>query len=92
MSVSPGSYAEAVTITVHLPDELAARLAAAAARRGVGVGVVATELVSAGLADTEDPAEARPMRRLSFAGIGASATGRSAAHAEETLAEGFGRD
>ncbi|MDP3711853.1 MAG: hypothetical protein Q8R60_05135 [Mycobacteriales bacterium] len=56
-----------MTITVHLPDELAAPLAAAAAARGVDVGQVAAELVAQGLAnDTEaDPLE-------SFLGSGAS--------------------
>lgn len=34
---------------VHLPDELARRLEAEAARRGLSVDVVAAELVAAGL-------------------------------------------
>lgn len=49
-----------MTITVHLPDELAAPLAAAAAARGVGVEQIAAELVAEGLAGqgTADPLEA----------------------------------
>ena len=56
-----------MSITVHLPDELASRLAAAASRRGVDVDVIATELVAAGLdgAAADDPLEA-------FLGSGAS--------------------
>jgi plasmid stability protein len=44
-----------VSITVHLPDELAAPLAAAAAARGVGVEQVAAELVAEGLAGQDAP-------------------------------------
>lgn len=39
-----------MSITVHLPDALAAPLAAAAAARGVGVEQIAAELVAEGLA------------------------------------------
>lgn len=39
-----------MTITVHLPGELAAPLAAAAAARGVEVEQIAAELVAEGLA------------------------------------------
>lgn len=39
-----------VTITVHLPDELAGPLAAAAAARGIGVEQIAAELLTEGLA------------------------------------------
>lgn len=82
-----------MTITVHLPDELAERLAAVAARRGVDVDQVAAELVTAGLTETESSDQDRqPRRRLSFAGVGASTTGRGARDAEQMLAEGFGRD
>lgn len=44
------SYPRDVTITVHLPDELAAPLAAAAAARGIAVEQIAAELVAEGLA------------------------------------------
>jgi hypothetical protein len=33
-----------------------------------------------------------PRRRLTFAAVGASNSGRGAAEADEMLAEGFGRD
>lgn len=50
----------------HLPDELAARLSATAARRGVGIDELAAELVSAGLTpEAGDPLE-------EFIGCGAS--------------------
>lgn len=51
----PCSYPCDVTITVHLPDELAAPLAAAAAARGVDVEQVAAELVAEGLAGQDAP-------------------------------------
>lgn len=78
---------------MHLPDELAARLAAAAARRGVPIDEIATELVEAGLSehDEEPNAPAKAGRRLAFAGIGASTSNRAAAEADDMLAEGFGR-
>lgn len=92
--VALDSYPDKVTVTVHLPDELAGRLAAAAARRGVGVDEIAVELVTAGLAETEThTGSANPQgRRLGFAGVGASSSGRSASEADDMLAEGFGRD
>jgi hypothetical protein len=34
----------------------------------------------------------QPRRRLAFAAVGASTSGRGAAEADEMLAEGFGRD
>lgn len=87
------SYPDNVTVTVNLPDALAGRLAAAAARRGVGVDEIAAELVTAGLAETEAPigSATPPGGRLGFAGVGASSSGRSASEADDMLAEGFGR-
>lgn len=77
-----------MSVSVHLPEELAARLAAEASRRGVSVDELTIELLADRL-----PAEAgRGPRRLAFAGIGASTSGRHAAEADELLAEGFGRD
>lgn len=71
-----------MTITVHLPDELAARLAAEASRRGVQVDEVAAELVSAGLdrSGTDDPWEA-------FIGSGHSGRGDLARRHREILTE-----
>lgn len=87
------SYPDEVSVTVRLPDELAGRLAAAAARRGLGVDEVAAELVTAGLADAESHTASGNTRgrRLGFAGVGASSSGRSASEADDLLAEGFGR-
>lgn len=72
-------------MTVELPEALAERLAAEAARRGLTV----TDLAVEALSERFGPAR----RRLSFAAIGSSSTGRRAAEAEELLAEGgFGID
>jgi hypothetical protein len=73
-------------LTVHLPGELAAALEAEAARRGQTPDQTAADLL----------AERQPLpggrRRLAFAGIGSSSSGRSAADADDMLAEGFGSD
>ena len=77
-------------MTVNLPEDLVAQLAAEAARRGVSVDEVLVTLLRAGLPGT---ATRRPARRhLAFAAIGASTSGRGAADADEMLADGFGRD
>lgn len=71
--------------TIELPDDVAAALAAAAAERGMSVDELAAETISARFG---------PVRRtLSFAAIGASTSGRTAAEAEQLLEEGgFGID
>lgn len=77
---------------MHLPDELAERLAAVAARRGVGVDQVAAELVTAGLSST-GPETGTPQqrRRLSFAGSGSSGPdgGDIARRHRQVIAEAF---
>lgn len=74
-----------MTVTVELPEALAERLAAEAARRGVTVEDLAVETLSERFGPRR--------RRLSFAAIGSSSSGRRAAEAEELLAEGgFGID
>jgi hypothetical protein len=78
-------YAGVMTITLHLDDAVAEALAAEAARRGQTADELAAALLSAQLPKA-------PRRRLAFAAVGASTSGRSAADADETLAEGFGRD
>lgn len=77
-------------MTVNLPDELAARLTAEATRRGISPEQVALEAIEARLPAAA--AQRPPRRRLAFAAIGASTSGRGAAQADEMLAEGFGRD
>jgi len=81
-----GAYPRVMTLTVHLPGELAAALEAEAARRGQTPDQVVADLL----------AERLPLpgvrRRLAFVGVGSSASGRSAAGADDMLAEGFGRD
>jgi hypothetical protein len=49
-----------MSLTVHVPDELAGRLSAEAARRGMGVEQLSAELLAAGLPITPgiDPVEA----------------------------------
>lgn len=76
-----------MAMTVHLPDVLAEALEAEAERRGQSPDQVAAELLAERLPRSGLPRR----RRLSFAGIGASTSGRSAVDADEMLAEGFGR-
>lgn len=77
-------------VTLNLPDDLAHRLAAEAARRGLTADETAAELLSEKLGSGQLPASGR--RHLSFAPIGRSDGKRGAAQANEILAEGFGRD
>jgi hypothetical protein len=77
-----------MTTTVHLHGELAAALEAEAARRSQSPERLAADL----LAERLPPGGKRRRRKLAFAGIGESSSGRSAADADEMLAEGFGRD
>ena len=80
-----GLYAGAMTVTLHLDDAVAEALAAEAARRGQTADELAAALLAAQLPRA-------PRRRLAFAAVGASTSGRGAAEADEMLAEGFGRD
>ncbi len=75
-------------MTVNVPDEIARRLEAAAAVRGITV----EELVVQVLADNAPQVDPAPRRRhLGFIGIGASKHGISH-QIDELLADGFGRD
>lgn len=76
--------------TVHLPDDLADRLAAEAARRGMSVDDLAAETLAVRFPRTQP--ERGPRRHLAFVAIGASGQTRGGAEADELLAEGFGRD
>jgi hypothetical protein len=70
-----------MSISVNLPDELAALLAEEARRRAITPDELAAEVL----------AEHIPARRsLAFVAIGDSASARTAEDAEEMLAEGFG--
>jgi hypothetical protein len=75
---SAGDTLAGVTLTVNLPEKLAARLAAEATRRGRTVEDLVTELVAAQLAD--DPLEA-------FIGSGASGRGDLGRRHREIRAE-----
>ncbi len=79
-------------MTVNLPDDAARRLAAEAARRGITVDEVITELVATLPTGAPGAPERSGKRRLEFVAMGASTSGRRAVDAEEMLAEGFGRD
>ncbi|MGO9788564.1 MAG: hypothetical protein ACLP8S_03255 [Solirubrobacteraceae bacterium] len=71
-----------MSITVKLPDGLAALLAEEAARQSLTPDELAARVL----------AEHIPTRgRLGFVAIGESTSDRTAAEAEEMLAEGFGR-
>ncbi len=82
--------------SIHLPDELADRLAVEAVRRGISVDTLAAETLAAAF-DQPDQSDqsvtsSGPRRRLAFVAIGASGQTRGGAEADELLAEGFGRD
>lgn len=70
---------------LHLDDAIGEALAAEAGRRGLTADQLAAELLAAQL-------PRKPRRRLAFAAVGASTSGRGAAETDEMLAEGFGRD
>lgn len=80
-----GCYAGIMTVTLHLDGAVAEALAVEAARRGQTTDQLAADLLAAQLTGA-------PRRRLAFAAVGASTSGRGAAEADEMLAEGFGRD
>ncbi|MDW3216248.1 MAG: hypothetical protein R8G01_19810 [Ilumatobacteraceae bacterium] len=71
--------------TLHVPDELARKLAAAAAARGTTADELATELLRGHVLDA--PSE---QPKLAFVGIGASGDGISH-QIDELLADGFGQ-
>lgn len=69
-----------MSLTVHVPDELAGRLQEAAQTRQVSAEQVALEAIEAAL----------PVRRrLSFSGVGRSSDGRGGAQADELIRERF---
>jgi hypothetical protein len=77
-----------MSLTIHVPGELAAALEAEAARRGQTPGEVAADLLASQLLQPDS----HPRRRLAFAALGSSWSGRGAADSNELLAEGLGRD
>lgn len=76
-----------MSMTVNVPDDVARRLEAAAAARGVTVEELAAEVLTDHVPDV---GEAPRRRHLSFGGIGASQHGISH-QVDELLADGFGR-
>jgi hypothetical protein len=75
-------------VSLDLSDEAMARLRAEADRRGISVEELVDQLAASLPAEAS---ESSP-RKLRFFAMGASTSGRSAADADEMLAEGFGRD
>lgn len=75
-----------MTMTLHLPGEVAAALEAEAVRRGQTPDQVVADLLA------EQLPRLGARRRLTFAAVGASTSGQSAVEADDMLAEGFGRD
>lgn len=82
---SPPTLAGTMTrLTIEVPDDVATRLVADAAERGMAPETLAGQVVAEQFSTRR--------RRLAFGGIGSSTSGRRAAEADEMLAEGFGRD
>jgi len=75
-------------VTLDLSAEALARLRGEAERRGITMEELVDEFATA---LPSEPAESLP-RKLRFFAMGRSTSGRSAADADEMLAEGFGRD
>lgn len=75
-------------MTFDLSDEAIARLRAEADRRGISVEELVDDLAASLPVEGQDSSP----RKLRFFAMGASTSGRSAADADEMLAEGFGRD
>jgi plasmid stability protein len=73
-------------LRVHLPDDVAARLAAEAAQRGTSTEDLAAEV----LTDHSPAADSGGERKLGFIGIAASGRGDIAERAEEIVRAEFG--
>lgn len=84
MDPRSGDTLDLMTMTLDLPAEAQAKLETEAARRGITLDQLVTEL-AAGL-----PADA-PRRKLAFVGAGASKSGITH-QIDELLADGFGSD
>lgn len=69
-------------LVIELPDEVAERVAEAAAEREIAPEALAGEVLAA-----QFPAH----RTLGFASLGRSTSARRASEGDEMLAEGFGR-
>ncbi|MDO8391263.1 MAG: hypothetical protein Q7V57_12315 [Actinomycetota bacterium] len=77
-----------MSMTLNVSDDIARRLEAAAAARGVTVEELAAEVLTDHVPDVDG---ASRRRHLSFAAIGASKHGISH-QVDDLLADGFGRD
>jgi len=77
-----------MSMTLNVPDDVARRLEAAAAARGVSVDELATEVL---IDNVPEVASTTERRHLAFVGIGSSEHGISD-RIEELLDDGFGRD
>jgi hypothetical protein len=82
------SYTAGMRVPVDLPDDVARRLSADAARRGVSPGQLAAEVLDTQLSDQRGT----PVRVDPFAWIGTvSSDALRGRRVEELLAKGFGR-
>lgn len=77
-----------MSLSVTLPDEVAARLTAEAAKRDTTPDELAAEFIAARLPSGRPD---KAGHRLRFGAIGASTSGRRATEDEQMLAERFGR-
>lgn len=76
-----------MSVAVTLPDALASRLAQEAERRSMTPDELAATVLAEHIPD--DAAEVANAAMSKFLGVGASIDGRTAAEAEEMLAERF---
>ena len=75
-------------VPLDLSDEAVARLRAEVVRRGISLEAVVNELAMT----LPAPGATSLPKKFGFVALGRSTSGRSAADADEMLAEGFGRD
>ena len=80
-----------MSMSVELPDGLAAKVATEASKRGVTPDAIVVEAVEHALAPPSSHAISGGRRRLALSGIGSSTFGLSD-RIDELMAEGFGRD
>lgn len=77
--------------TLDLPQDVIDNLRAEAELRGIGLSELVAKLAEELEATETTDAAATLPKVLSFIGIGASTSGRTAAEADDMLAEGFGQ-
>lgn len=87
----PAATLEAMTeLHVHVPDDVAGRLAAAAAERGTSTEDVAADVLTQHAPPTQPASSRTTGHRLSFIGLGASGRSDLSERTEEILRAEFG--